>query len=240
MACVAEECFAYPWTILLEKPAGHNLAEARSIAQAARNSIGRVFVALNRRAYSSTRIALDRLRGNEGLRFIKVQDQQDQEAARRIFNEPEQVSANYMYANSIHLIDYFAVFARGAITAVQPIVAWNADRPGLVLTHIAFSSGDIGLYEGIWDGPGPWAVTVSTPSERIELRPLEKVTVQIRGERKLSELATDSIDTAYKPGLRRQAEQAIMAAAGGASSLPTIADSLRSMELVAKIFGLTA
>lgn len=237
MNAVATECFTYPWKVLLEKPVGYNLPDATAILEAAKRNNSCVYVALNRRAYSSTGIALDRLQGNAGPRFIKVQDQQDQEAALNIYKAPPLVAENYMYANSIHMIDYFRVFGRGEITKVTPVVPWNPKAPGIVVAHIEFSSGDIGLYEGIWNGPGPWAVTVNTPQERLEMRPLEQLSVQLKGERKLNQIPSDGIDTEFKPGLRKQALAAVAAVNGQPSSLGTLEDAFQSMQLVAKIFG---
>ena len=238
MAEVAVACFAYPWTVLLEKPAGYDLADATRIRDAALGANRRVFVAFNRRAYSSTRQALELLQGNSSERFIKVVDQQDQQMAMLLNKQPELVARNYMFANSIHLIDYFRVIGRGDITGVETIVPWKPERPGLVLARINFSSGDIGLYEGIWNGPGPWFVSVGTPEQRIEMRPLEQVSVQLRGARVVTQLEIDGDDKTYKPGLRYQATQALAATRGEAANLATIVDSWYSMKLVADIFGL--
>lgn len=198
----------------------------------------RAYVALNRRAYSSTRTAIVRLREIDTPRFIKVVDQQDQQAALTIYNEPKEVADNYMFANSIHLVDYFCVLGRGDITAVDPVIPWNPENPGMVVAKISYASGDVGLYEGIWNGPGPWSVSVSTPAERIEMKPLEGITVQQRGQRVVNPLEIDAWDSDFKPGLRYQAEQAVNLIRGVNSSLPTIQDSYRSMKLVADIFGL--
>ncbi len=238
MSAVARDCFAFPWASLLEKPAGYDLDNASVILDAAKKTGSRVYVAFNRRAYSSTRRALARLEGNTGQRFIKVIDQQDQGFARDVIKESPEVVKNYMYANSIHLIDYFRVFGRGEITGVVPVEAWDPENPGMVLAKIVFSSGDIGLYEGVWNGPGPWAVSIATPQERLEMRPLEQVTVQLRGERKLIPLEIDPDDSAYKPGLRYQAIQALAAVRGETHHLSTLEDSWQSMTLVARIFGL--
>ena len=239
MAEVAAACFVYPWTVMLEKPAGYDLADATRIRDAAARANSRAFVAFNRRAYSSTRQALGLLRGHPSERFIKVVDQQDQQAAVLVNKQPELVARNYMFANSIHLIDYFRVFARGEVAGVEPIVPWKLERPGLVLAKINFTSGDVGLYEGIWNGPGPWVVSVNTPEQRIEMRPLEQVSVQLRGTRAVTQLDVDGDDKTYKPGLRYQAKQAVAATRGQSTELATIADSWHSMKLVADIFGLT-
>lgn len=238
MAEVAQACFLHPWTVLLEKPAGYDLADAARIRDAAVRAGSRAFVAFNRRAYSSTRQALELLQGHSSQRFIKVVDQQDQRAAIELTKQPELVARNYMFANSIHLIDYFRVLGRGEIAGVEPIVRWRPDQPGLVLARIDFESGDIGLYEGIWNGPGPWIVSVNTPEQRIEMRPLEQVSVQLRGTRAVTQLDIDGDDKTYKPGLRYQAQQAVAAARGENANLATIVDSWNSMKLVADIFGL--
>lgn len=239
MSKVASECFRHPWAVLLEKPAGYDLANAREIRDAARAHGSRVWVALNRRAYSSTRQALARLEKVDGPRFIRVLDQQDQIAARDIYKEPPEVVKNYMFANSIHLIDYFHTFGRGEVTKVTPVCPWTPEKPWMVVAKIDFSSGDTGLYEGVWSGPGPWVVTVVTPAERIEMRPLEQASVQLRGERKVTPLDVALEDTEYKPGLRVQAMQTLAAVRGEPSPLPTLDESFRSMQLVADIFGLS-
>ncbi|KQT11091.1 MULTISPECIES: Gfo/Idh/MocA family oxidoreductase [unclassified Bradyrhizobium] len=238
MAEVAKACFAYPWTLLLEKPAGYDLADATRIRDDARSSGRRAYVALNRRAYSSTRRAAELLANDSSLRFIKVIDQQDQQAAVEINKHPELVARNFMFANSIHLIDYFRVLGRGEITHVDPVVPWSPQAPRVVLAKIIFASGDIGLYEGIWNGPGPWIVSVNTAVQRIEMRPLEQVSFQLRGTRTVTPLEIDADDTTFKPGLRYQAAQAVAAARGEPNNLVTIDDSWYSMQLVARIFGL--
>ena len=239
MAEVASACFDHPWAVLLEKPAGYDLADATRIRDAAARADSRAFVAFNRRAYSSTRHALELLQDDSSQRFIKVVDQQDQQAAILVTKQPELVARNYMFANSIHLIDYFRVLGRGEVARVEPIVPWKPERPGLVLAKINFTSGDVGLYEGIWNGPGPWVVSVNTPEQRIEMRPLEQVSVQPRGTRAVTRLDVDGDDKTYKPGLRYQAKQAVAATRGQSAQLATIADSWHSMKLVADIFGLT-
>jgi predicted dehydrogenase len=232
---VLSACLEHDWMVLAEKPAGYDLADAERICAAAAARRHQVRVALNRRQYSATRRALELLRGDPGARFIRVQDQQDQAAALAA-GQPAKVVENWMYANSIHVIDYFRTFGRGEITAVQPVVEWRPAQPGVVVARIEYSSGDLGLYEGIWNGPGPWAVTVSTPSQRLEMRPLEQLGVQKRGERRLEAQPVHEWDSAFKAGFRVQAEKAVAAARGAATDLPTLDEALESMQLVGRIF----
>jgi hypothetical protein len=167
-------------------------------------------------------------------RFVKVQDQQNQVAASNI-GQPVEVVRNWMYANSIHTIDYLRVFGRGRITSVEPVLRWDPERPGVVVCRIVYDSCDVGLYEGIWRGPGPWAVTVTTAEKRCEMRPLEKLTLQEFGKTP-QHVDPDALDTDFKPGFRRQAEAAIRAACGTSSEVATLADAVETMRLVARIF----
>jgi predicted dehydrogenase len=234
---VSRRCFAFSWTVLLEKPAGYNLADAEAIAAAAHAAGRPVFVALNRRHYSSTQAALNDLATSTDRRYIRVQDQQDQAAARAA-GQPAPVVDNWMYANSIHVIDYLRLLGRGRVERVRPVCRWTPDRPGVVISEVEFESGDIGIYEGIWNGPGPWAVSVSTPTRRWEMRPLEQATYQNRGERVLHPVDVHPWDTSFKAGFRRQAELAVAAAHGEAGTgLPTVDEAVETMRLIGQIFG---
>jgi predicted dehydrogenase len=233
---VCERVFAFETTVLVEKPAGFNLAEAEAVAAAATKAGRRVFVALNRRHYGSTRAMCEALAQVDAPRFISILDQEDPAAALRA-GQPPAVVRNWMFANAIHLIDYFSLVGRGAITSVEPIVKWTPDNPGLVVACLRFSSGDVGVYQALWNGPGPWTVSVSTSSERWELRPIERAHRQMAGERQVLSLDMDPLDTMFKPGLRRQAALAVRAALGEAvPELPTVLDALVSMRLTHAIY----
>jgi len=232
---VSRACFEFPWAVLLEKPPGCNLAEAEEIHAAALAKESQVLVALNRRHNSSTRKVLAELDEFHGSRFIQVQDQQDYDEAAK-YNLHPLVLANLMYANSIHVIDYLCLFGRGEITSVVPVIHWNPEKPQVVVAAVEFSSGDAGVYTGVWNGPGPWAVAVNTPQRRWEMRPLEQLAFQDRGERKLRTVEPHIRDTEFKPGFRLQAEMAVAAALGQSSDAPTLAEALKTMRLIQRIF----
>tara|TARA_B100000674_G_scaffold62902_1_gene43590 strand:+ start:13435 stop:14388 length:954 start_codon:yes stop_codon:yes gene_type:complete len=239
LACVevCKEAFKYRWTLLIEKPVGHNLEEAKQIEAEAQTLNAKAYVALNRRFYGSTLRLQKYLEHNDEVRLINILDQEDTIEALAA-GQPVEVVKNWMYANSIHLIDYFNQLCRGELVNTKVLSPWRPELPGPVLAQLSFSSGDIGLYQAAWNAPGPWSVTVSTQQFRGELRPIEQLGVQKAGERHLKQEATDSIDQDFKPGLRRQADAAICAVQGKEHKLPTIAEANKSMNIVEAIYGM--
>lgn len=234
---VAKAAFAEPWAVLMEKPAGYDLRDAEDIAEAARGRAQPVMVGFNRRFLSSTRaVRADLDSRPDEPRFVHVQDQQSYAEARQ-HGHPEAVVEKFMYANSIHVIDLIRVFARGAPTRVEPMAPWRGDETGIMLVYLAFDSGDTALYEGIWQGPGPWAASVSTRGRRWTLQPLERAACQNAGKRSRHDVDIAPEDTAFKPGFLRQAEAAVARVRGERSEIVTLDESLRTMRLIHRMFG---
>jgi predicted dehydrogenase len=234
---VAMKAFAHPWAVLMEKPAGYDLADAEKIAAAARGRTAPVMVGLNRRFYSSCRtIKADIETRPDEKRFIHVQDQQSYAEARR-YNHPPQVVERFMYANSIHLIDLIPFFGRGQVTRVEQVTPWRGEATEVMLAYVEFDSGDTALYEGLWKGPGPWAANISTPGKRWIMQPLEQATYQNAGERTRHTIEASDEDRQFKAGFLLQARAAVAAVRGEASGIPSIDDSLQTMRLINRMFG---
>lgn len=239
MLDVALKSLDYPWQVFLEKPPGYNLEQALQIHEKAKSKNKEVLVGLNRRCLSSTVGVHNTLQNSASKRFIYVADQQDLATARH-FNHPEVVVKNWMYANSIHTIDYLTYFCRGEIESVTPLHKWEPDKTFILLAQIKYTSGDEGLYHGVWSGPGPWAVTVQTPEDRWELRPLEKALHQKHGERKLTELPINEWDLSFKPGFRLQAQKVYDYCLNTArlEDVATLDSALQTMKIINKIFSI--
>lgn len=234
-AGVCHQVFRFPWVSLIEKPVGYNYEQAAELALAAKHERHTAYVALNRRHYSSTRGVLAEVASVDEKRLVNVYDQENPLAALEA-GRPPLVVENWMYANSIHIIDYLSLFCRGEMKQVQHVIPWQAKQPQFVLTKFEYSSGDVGVYQAVWNAPGPWAVTVSTQSKRWEMRPLEQATRQLYKSRTNTPLEIDARDTLYKPGLHLQAEEALRAVRGEPHFLPTLDDALQSMALVRMIY----
>lgn len=233
---VCLEAFKYPWMCLIEKPAGYDVPDAEAVLTAARLNNRKAFLSLNRRQYSSTHAVLEDLVSHTGQRLVHIYDQENPSVALES-GQPQKVVDNWMFANSIHVIDYFRLFCRGELLSVDNLSPWQPNEPCFVLAKLTYSSGDIGVYEAIWEGPGPWAVTVTTHSRRWELRPLEQAVFQDYKSRQIESIPVHKWDTQFKPGLRRQAEEAIRALEGVPHQLPTLEEGLQTMNIAARIYG---
>lgn len=232
---VCREAFKYPWICLIEKPVGYNIeVAARILAEAEKNKIN-AYVALNRRHYSSTIKVLEQLAESNDARVVHVNDQESPRAALDS-GQPSLIVENWMYANSIHLIDYFTFLCRGSVISVDHVASWNPQNPFYVCTKLTYDSGDLGIYEAFWNAPAPWSVIVNTPGKRWELRPLEFSFLQNYGSRKQEEIELHPWDKEFKPGLRVQAEEAVKAIKGLPNTLPTLDEFFKSMELTKKIY----
>ena len=233
---VAFAAFDFPWRVLIEKPAGYNLNESNLILNRAKEKSVEVYVGLNRRFYSSAiQISNALLASPSEKRFIYVQDQQSIQEAINI-GQPQIVAENYMYANSIHLIDLIPMFCRGKPTSINNILPWRGFETERVLSVIHFSDGDIAVYDGVWKGPGPWSCSVSTTAARWTMQPLEELQVQLAGERKREQLSIDKVDLKFKPGLFKQNVAVISAIRGQESKAVSLDQSYTTMQLISRIF----
>lgn len=234
----AAEAAAYPWVLFLEKPAALSVAGARELIKVIEKNNRTAYAAMNRRFLGSTFTTAEALAKEPGKRFIYVQDEQPLARILKIHSHPPEVAAKWMYANSIHLIDYFTLLGRGNVSDVKVLEPWKGVEDTFsVIAHISFDSGDTGIYECQWQSTGPWAVTVSTGNSRFEMKPLESTRYQVIGHRKWTEAPQDPIDADFKPGFRRQAMGVINAARGLPSTALRLQDVMPTFELIEKIYG---
>ncbi len=234
---ICEIAFKYKWKILIEKPVGINLKEAKDIINHSKLNNTKGYVALNRRFYSSTTSVINKLKKFPEQRLVTVLDQEDTKAA-LMAGYPKKVIENWMYANSIHLIDYFQIFCRGELINVENLINWDLKSSHFVFCKLNFSSGDIGIYQCNWNAPGPWSVTLVNSKIRFEMKPLEQANFQLFGSRETFPLHSENFDSLYKPGLYMQAREAIKAANNKTHKLVSINEGYKTMKAVSLIYNL--
>jgi hypothetical protein len=117
------------------------------------------------------------------------------------------------------------------------VTPWRGEDTEVMIAYVEFDSGDTALYEGLWKGPGPWAANVSTPGKRWIMQPLEQASYQNAGERTRHTIEASEDDRQFKAGFLLQAHAAVARVRGEPSSIPSIDDSLQTMRLIHKMFG---
>jgi predicted dehydrogenase len=237
MPSVIRDCLKYDWRIFAEKPPSLYVEEALKLSEMALAERKDVRIALNRASYSVTNTVLNEIKGIRENRIIFVNDQQDPEKMSSV-GRPAEVVERLMYGNSIHLLDYFRIFARGEAKTVNVLKPYNKTvKPVLVEAHIEYDGGDYGIYQALWNEPGPWSVSINVPDVRYELRPLEEGKRQKRyGKPESLEVAKWDLD--FKPGFRRQAEEMVRVVLDGEGNVPTLDDAIATMRLIKRIYGI--
>jgi predicted dehydrogenase len=233
---VCLEASNFQCLLLVEKPLGLSLTEYNSIKRGLEKKQAKLFVALNRRYYGSVFEAQRELKTTGSCRrTITINDQEAPFLALQGGRDPKVVK-QWHFANSIHLIDLFFVFARGGVKSVRNIIPWRGVKTNFIHSVIEFDSGDIGIYHALWDAPGPWSLTIETKQKRLHLQPLEDVSLQVFPSRTQNKIATHDADVKFKPGLLRQMEGFIAALNGKPNNLPSLESYCKTAQLIDSLY----
>lgn len=231
---VLTEAMSLDWQILCEKPIGLYPSETRWVEKFAKTRKIDLYVALNRRFYRSTVTAIANVEKDSGSRLVEVHDQEDPDTA-LAGGRPGEVTNQWMFANSVHLIDYFSIFCRGKLEDIFVKTSPLNRRSRATSALLNFSSGDQGVYTGIWNAAGFWSVKITTEKRLLELRPLERLMEQKYPHRQMRHIAND-VSADFKPGLRSQASEFLNALRSAHHNLPSISDYMVTQDLVANIY----
>jgi predicted dehydrogenase len=243
LVCVSElsteevlgSLFHFRIPIVVEKPVGLSLEQALRIEAKACEAGCPVYVALNRRMYSSTKQVMDAVKGSMGNRFVRIIDQENQIAARNS-GQPDQVVSKWMFANSIHLIDYIRFVCRGDVTTISKMTHSLSSDGWVMVAQIDFSSGDKALYTCYWNTPARWSVDISIGDRLWQLAPLESARVFTMNSLTPTEFLIDSKDTNAKPGIIGVLEETLNLLNGLPSTLCSISNANGTMSLIESIY----
>ena len=194
--------------ILIEKPAAISIEELLENEASLTPFSKSIFVAYNRRFYSSV-IEAQRLIEEDG--GLKTMHFEFTEWAHKIepLNKAFGVKENWFFANSTHVID-LAFFIGGKPKEWQAYsksgsLNWhkktNFVGAGITEKEVLFS------YLSNWESAGRWGIELLTDKRRIYLRPLEGIGIQLKGTIPIVEHPfDDALDRKFKPGLFKQVE----------------------------------
>ena len=168
---VAKEISNFSGLVLIEKPLGVNHEETKKILKILNSNKQNCFVALNRRFYDNILFAKKILKKDKSKKIISVVDQENTIKAKAIGHK-KKVLQNWMFANSIHLIDLLIYFADSQILKINTIKK-QINKEKIILSNLYFKNNTIAVYNSIWNRPGPWSLTISSSKYYFNFSPIE-------------------------------------------------------------------
>ena len=160
-----------------------------------------LFVALNRRYLSAvvkSKKIIDKI--NE-IKFLvstirKIQLKQKN-------GHKKDTIKNWMYANSIHLVDLINYYVNSKIKRIEN-KNFLFKKHKIYFSIIYFKNGDIVEFKSFWNKPAPWKINIFTNKKFLQLKPIEKLSITNLNLKNSIKFKKDDIDNNFKPGFYRQ------------------------------------
>ncbi|OGV57341.1 MAG: myo-inositol 2-dehydrogenase [Lentisphaerae bacterium GWF2_50_93] len=195
-------------SILVEKPASLEMSEFTALAEKSRLLDAGIFIAYNRRFYSSVQAAMKIISEDGGLRSFTFEFTEWSHRIAPLKKAPG-VKEKWFLANSTHVTDlafYIGGFPRKIECFTDGDLPWHPS--GSIFTGAGRTDkGAPFSYFADWAAPGRWGVEFLTAKRRLILRPLEELHIQELGSVAIQKAELDDrLDREFKPGLFRQVE----------------------------------
>ena len=191
---VTMDCLELGIPILMEKPPGISVEEAKELENKAKEKGVQIMLGFNRRYMSTIMKAKEEVESDGGLVSINVEAPERWTVIKAKPKFNDEILKSWFYVNGCHCLDLLKYFG-GDVTKVTS----TPDPEKFYRANVTFSNGALGQYQSIKDNPGNWNITLLTQNKKITLNPLEKVTIQTSGKDvEIKEL--DETDTKFKPG----------------------------------------
>ena len=222
--------------ILVEKPGGLNQSDINSVFEETKKQNAEVYVAYNRRFYSSTQKAQKIISDDGGVTSYNFEFTEWSHKIADIKKAPG-VKEVWLLANSTHVID-LVFFLGGKPKDISCYVSgglsWHPS--GSIFSGAGISeNGALFSYQANWEAPGRWGVEVLTKKHRLIFRTMEKLQIQNIGEIAINEAELDDdLDRKFKPGLFQEVK-AFMG--GDYTNLVRIEDQLENLKYYQLING---
>lgn len=208
-------------SLLVEKPGAANAAEVEQVLRKAIEKGSRVYVAYNRRFYSSVQKAKEIIKEDGGVTSFNFEFTEWSHVIKDLPKE-EGVKKQWFLHNSTHVMD-LAFYLGGRPKEISCYTAGglNWHPSGSIYSGAGITeNGALFSYQANWESPGRWGVEVLTKKHRLILRPLERLHIQNIGNVAVEEVSLeDELDKKFKPGLYLQVQAFVE---GKTTNLPDI------------------
>jgi predicted dehydrogenase len=192
-------------SILVEKPGDLLLKGLKEIEDLTQESNTQVFIAYNRRFYSSVQKLKEEVFIDGGIQSVHFEFTEWVHIIDRNKFDLE-VLNKWIVSNSSHVIDtvFFLIGNPKNMQNIvmgQGLIPWH--KSGSVFIGMGVSDQNIPFsYHSNWCSAGRWSIEISTSKRRFYLKPMEKLAQQILGSVSVEDIKLDdTLDSNYKPGL---------------------------------------
>lgn len=190
-------------SILLEKPAGLTISEILKLSDTAKQHDVEVFVAYNRRFFSSIIAAQEIIENDGGVENFTFEVTEWGHTIEPL-QKAEGAKENWFLGNTSHVVD-LAFFLGGTPIELNCYTkgktSWHS-RSAIFSGAGESEKGALFSYLGNWNAPGRWSLDIITRKHRLIFKPLEKLQIQKNGSIVIeSVVVSDEFDVKYKPGL---------------------------------------
>lgn len=216
--------------ILVEKPGALTIKQIRTMRQRARQTRTKIYVAYNRRFYSSVLSAQKIIKKDGGVKSFHFEFT---EWSHLVQNEVKNkdVKNKWFMSNSSHVVD-LAFYLGGLPRRMHCHVAGSLDwhKSAAIFAGAGRTkSGALFSYHANWDAPGRWGVEIQTKNYRLIFRPLEELKLQRKASVEIEAVdIDDALDKEYKPGLFLQTRAFLN---GEAVNLKTLEEQVNDFEI---------
>ena len=216
--------------ILVEKPGGLDKNEINFLVEKSRNKSTNIYIAYNRRFFSSTLKALEFIKETGKITSFHFEFTEWSHQIKDL-STPNIVKNHWLLANSSHVID-LAFYLGGDPVVISTLKSGHLDwhpngsifvGAGKTITNALFT------YHANWQAPGRWSLELLTEKYRLIFKPFEQLHIQKIGSISIEKVEIDdSLDKNFKPGLFLQTRCFLFDM--DKSKLLTIYDHLKNIE----------
>lgn len=224
--------------ILVEKPGAVTVEQLKDLRKNAEKYQTEIFIAYNRRFYSSVRKLKDIVQKDGGIESINFEFTEWKHVIEKT-DHPNEIKQKWFLMNSSHVADLayylagkpkeFSAYKKGELT-------WH--NAGSIYAGCGITDKNIIFnYQANWEAPGRWGIEALTCKHRLYLRPMEKLQIQNIASIKIEDYPLDDIlDLEYKPGLFQEIS-AFLGKNNLKSELCSLDEQIEHMNIYSKMSG---
>lgn len=194
--------------ILVEKPAGLNREEIEALNSIAEKESATVYVAYNRRFFSSVLKAQEIIAEDGGVSSFNFEFTEWSHVIEKL-TKADGVLEHWFLANSTHVVDlafYLGGKPKELTTFLSGSLDWHSKSSNFAGAGISENDA-LFTYSANWEAPGRWRMEILTKKHRLYFSPMEKLQIQELGSVALNDVEIDdTLDKQYKPGLFNQVD----------------------------------